>query len=124
MFSELQQLQSTDPAKFQQVTGDIAQKLKSAAGSATGPAAQFLSSLSDKFAQASQSGNLSSLTPSQGSQSGASSAQAAYQKHSGGHHHHGGGGNSEVQQVMESISQEVQQAVSPSSASTSTSAQS
>jgi len=74
LMSQLQQLSQTDPAKFKQVTAEISDKLKTEAGQASGQQAQFLSQLSDKFAQASQSGNLSALEPP---------------KHAGGHHHHG-----------------------------------
>jgi hypothetical protein len=71
MMSKLKDLASSDPEKFKEVTKKISDKL-SAAGDTD--AAQ-------KFAQASQSGDMSSLAPpSKGSGGG------------GHHHHHGGGG--------------------------------
>src|SRR5947207_621996 len=62
LFSLLQQLQQTDPTKFKQVTGDIASQLQSAAQQqgSTG-ASGFLTQLADKFQQASQTGDISSL---------------------------------------------------------------
>jgi hypothetical protein len=61
---ELQQLQQSDPAKFKEVTADIAKTLEADARSATGPQSQFLSELASRFEEASQSGSMSSLEPS------------------------------------------------------------
>jgi hypothetical protein len=72
LMSKLKQLQSTDPAQFKSVMADLSQKLKSAA-SQSGDAK--LGQLADRFAQAAQSGDLSSLQPK-----------------SGGPHKHGGHG--------------------------------
>jgi len=74
--SELQDLQKTDPDKFKQVTSEIADRLRQDASSATGQQATFLNKLADKFQQASQSGDMSSLQPPAG----------ASGHH--GHHHH------------------------------------
>ncbi|HVR61270.1 MAG TPA: hypothetical protein VMU50_05190 [Polyangia bacterium] len=88
LFGQLSSLASSDPAKFKQVTADIAQKLKDAAGSQDGKRADFLNQLSDKFTAASQSGSAADLAPQRA------------QGHHGGHGHHhrhaqgaeGGGG--------------------------------
>jgi len=74
--SELQDLAKSDPDKFKQVTSEIADKLRQEASSATGNQATFLGKLADKFEQASQSGDMSSLQPP----SGVSGHH--------GHHHH------------------------------------
>ncbi len=74
--SELQNLRKSDPDKFKQVTGEIADKLQQEASSATGQQATFPNKLADRFSQASQSGDMSALQPS-GGVSG----------HHGHHHH-------------------------------------
>ncbi len=71
---QLQQLQQTDPAKFKQVTADIASKLQEEAKQVGGSQGQALSKVADTFQQASQTGSLPDL------------------KSGGHHHHHGGGG--------------------------------
>ena len=81
LFSQLSDLASSDPDKFKQVTTDIAQKLKDAAGSQDGKRADFLNQLADKFSAASQSGSATDLAP-----------QRAQGHHGGHHHHHGQGG--------------------------------
>jgi hypothetical protein len=78
LMSELQKLQQTDPAKYQQVTGQIATNLQTAAQTAsaagnTTQAAQ-LTQLSNDFSSASKSGQLPNMQDL---------AQAV-----GGHHHH------------------------------------
>jgi hypothetical protein len=78
LMSELQQLQQTDPAKYQQVTEQIATKLQSAAQTAaaagdTTKAAQ-LTQLSNDFSSASKSGQLPNM-------------QDLAQAVGGGHHH-------------------------------------
>ena len=74
--SELQNLEKSDPDKFKQVTSEIAEKLRREASGATGTQATFLNKLADRFDQASQSGDMSSLQPP----SGVSGHH--------GHHHH------------------------------------
>ncbi len=74
--SELNDLATSDPAKFKQVTSDIAQKLRDAASSASGGQADFLTKLADKFQQASDSGGVSASKPPAGAGG-----------HHGGHHH-------------------------------------
>ena len=79
MLSQLQQLQQTDPAKYQQVTGQIATNLESAAQTAqtdgNSTLAAQLNKLATDFTNASQSGQLPNIQDL---------AQAA----SGHHHHH------------------------------------
>jgi len=82
LFSQLASLAQSNPADFKSVTADIAQKLKDAAGSATGSQADFLNKIADRFQSASQSGNISDLAPPQG-------GRAHGHRH---HGHHGGGG--------------------------------
>jgi len=78
MMSELQQLQQSDPSKFQQVTQQIATNLSSAAQTAQAngntSAANQLNQLAADFTNASKSGQMPS---------GQDLAQAL-----GGHHHH------------------------------------
>jgi hypothetical protein len=78
LMSMLQQLQQSDPAKYQQVTQQIAANLKTAAQTATSEgntaAASQLTQLSNDFTSASQSGQLPNVQDL---------AQAA-----GAHHHH------------------------------------
>jgi hypothetical protein len=78
LMSELQKLQQSDPAKYQQVTSQIATNLQTAAQTATAAgntsAATQLNQLSSDFANASKSGQLPSVQDL---------AQAI-----GGHHHH------------------------------------
>lgn len=85
LLSQLQSLQTSNPAEFQKVTADISTQLQAAARQAGGSQGQALSSLATKFQQASQTG---SLTPLQGltTQSGTS---VHGHRHGGGHHHGG-----------------------------------
>jgi hypothetical protein len=76
LLNQLQQLQQTDPTKFKSVMSSIADTLKTDAQSATGPQAQRLNALADKFSQAAQTGQMPDLQPP-GQQQGASA-----------HHHH------------------------------------
>jgi len=81
LVSQLQQLQQSDPTKYQQVTQQIATNLQSAAQTAQADgntiAANQLNQLSTDFSNASTSGQLPNLQDL---------AQATT-----GHHHHGGG---------------------------------
>ncbi len=114
LLNKLSQLQQQDPAKFKAVTQQISDELKTAAQSATGPQAAFLSKLSDDFAQASSSGNLSALQPQQhGSQQGS----AVHHHHGGGRH--GGGGAGSIESVLSTALDQVNQALSTDSASSS-----
>jgi hypothetical protein len=78
LMSQLADLAQSDPPTFKAVTAEIAQKLKAAAGAATGPEAAVLNKLADRFDAASQSGKASDLAPQQAA---------------GHHHHHGGSYN-------------------------------
>jgi len=64
LMKELSDLAQNDPAAFKAVAEQISEKLKEAASSAQGGQADFLNDLADKFAQAAQTGDLSSLRPS------------------------------------------------------------
>ena len=79
MLSELQQLQQSDPTKYQQVTGQIATNLQSAASTAQAngntQAATQLNQLATDFSNASQNGQLPNI-------------QDLAQAVGGGHHHH------------------------------------
>jgi hypothetical protein len=87
LLSELQQLQQTDPGKYQQVTQQIATNLQTAAQTAASEgntaAASQLTQLSTDFTDASASGQLPNIQDL---------AQAVGGGHH--HHHHGGGGES------------------------------
>jgi hypothetical protein len=78
LMNELQKLQQTDPAKYAQVTGQIATNLQTAAQTATAAGnttqATQLTQLSNDFSSASKSGQLPNVQDL---------AQAV-----GGHHHH------------------------------------
>ena len=111
--SKLQQLATSDPAKFKQVVTDIAAKLTQAAQqSGQTSQGQALSGLAAKFQTAAQTGDVSALEPAKPA---AGAVQAAYGSGGGaaatlqsltgqqgtaagqgagghhGHHHHGGG---------------------------------
>jgi hypothetical protein len=79
MIGELQQLQQSDPTKYQQVTQQVATNLQSAAQTAQAngntTAANQLNQLANDFTNASKSGQLPSI-------------QGLAQAIGGGHHHH------------------------------------
>ena len=77
LFSQLQQLETQDPAKFKQVLTDVANQLTTAAKSATGTDQKVLTNLADKFTKAA-AGDLSALQPP--SQTASSSVVSAYQQ--------------------------------------------
>jgi hypothetical protein len=76
LLNQLQQLQQSDPTKFKSVMSSIADTLKTDARNATGPMADRLNALADKFSQAAQTGQMPDLQP-KGQPQGTS-----------GHHHH------------------------------------
>lgn len=84
MMSQLQQLQQSDPAKYQQVTGQIATNLETASQTATAngntTAAAQLDQLSKDFSSASKTGQLPNI------QDLAQAVQG--HRHGHGHHHH------------------------------------
>jgi hypothetical protein len=77
LLSSLQDLATSDPAKFKQETSDIATQLNDAANNTTGDESSFLKGLANQFQQASDTGDASALTP----------------KHHG-HHSHASSGSS------------------------------
>ena len=77
LLNQLQQLQQTDPGKFKSVMSSIADTRKTDAKSATGPQAQRLNALADKFSQAAQTGQMPDLQP-----------KGQHQGAPGSHHHH------------------------------------
>jgi hypothetical protein len=82
LFSELQQLQTSNPAEFKQVLTDGAAKLQAAAAQQTDPkATAFLNNLAARFETAADTGNLAALNP-QTEGAGGAPVQG------GGHHHH------------------------------------
>jgi hypothetical protein len=89
MLSTLQQMQQSDPAKYQQVTGQIAQNLQSPAKTASAGGnvtqADQLSQLATDFSNASQNGQMPNL------QDLAQASGAGGHRHH--HHHHGGSGS-------------------------------
>ena len=89
MLSTLQQMQQSDPAKYQQVTGQIAQNLQSAAKTASAGGnvtqADQLSQLATDFSSASQNGQMPNI------QDVAQASGAGGHHHP--HHHHGGSGS-------------------------------
>ncbi len=116
MFQELESLAKSDPSKFKEVTGEIAQKLKDQANSTTDSnAQQFLSSLADKFTQASQTGDISSIEPPKGPPPGGappSGAQAYGRSQNDG-------AQDSLMSVFQSIAQLVDTAYQSSSAASS-----
>src|ERR1035437_4322469 len=63
MLSNLQDLATTDPAKFKQETADIATALNKAADNTTGDESSFIKGLASQFQQASDTGDASALAP-------------------------------------------------------------
>jgi hypothetical protein len=116
--AKLSQLLQQDPAKFKEVTQQISDQLKTAAQSASGPQAQFLTKLSGDFAQASSSGSLSALQPQ--SAGGEHATVGGHHHHGGGHHGGGGGGAGGVQAVLSNALAEVNQALSGTTANATT----
>ena len=84
LMSQLQNLETTDPAKAKQVLTSIASALSDKA-KASGNADPHLQELADKFSQAAQTGDLSGLKPS-GPPGGA---------HEPHHHHHASAGGAD-----------------------------
>ncbi|HUA17107.1 MAG TPA: hypothetical protein VMB25_00090 [Bryobacteraceae bacterium] len=85
ILSTLQQLQQSNPAEYQQITGEIATNLQGAAQTATSDgntqAAANLTQLSTDFQNASQNGQLPSVQD-------LAKAIGGGHHHFGGHHHH------------------------------------
>jgi hypothetical protein len=61
--SKLEDLATNDPEQFKKTTAAIAEKLKAAAGEATGREKEFLTSMAEKFATASDEGTTDAIQP-------------------------------------------------------------
>ncbi len=68
--SKLSDLEKTDPTKAKQVLSSIADKLNTAASSATGDEATHLKDLAAKFTKAADTGDLSGIQPPKGGPGG------------------------------------------------------
>ena len=113
LFSKLQQLQQTDPDKFKQVLTNIAGELQSAAKGKSGFEAQTLSDLATKFQNVANGGDISQLKPPSSSNSDQYTQQGAVStKHHHGHHHGTSGNQTDIKQVMSSVLDELNKAVS------------
>ncbi len=67
LFKKLEALAKSDPAKFKEAATEISAKLKEAADAANDPREKaMLTSISDKFSSAAESGDVSGLKPPQG----------------------------------------------------------
>ncbi len=132
LFSKLQKLKAQDPDKYKQVVSDLADKLKTAASSATGKDQEVLNNLASKFQDAANGGDLTLGPPANGAGSPKGAAAAYAQNssstqqglsgvghHKGGHHHQP---SAAVQQAFKSISGEVDTALGATSDSSSQSA--
>jgi hypothetical protein len=97
LMNTLQQLQESDPTKYQQVTQQIAGNLQKAASTAQADGkptlATGLNQLATDFTSASQSGQLPSVKDL---------AQAVQGGHHHGHHHGGGSGISQLLSALDS----------------------
>jgi hypothetical protein len=115
LMAKLSDLAQKDPAKLKEVLSSIASGLKAAASDDQGNAG--LSKLADRFSQAAQSGDLSSLAPPQQQQGNGGAAGAQHHHH---HHGHGGGSNegqhSAVQAVFSSALGTIDQALGSAAA--------
>ncbi len=69
LLSNLEDLATSNPAKFKQETGEIAASLKAAASNTTGNASSTFKDLASQFQQASDTGDASALAPKQQSYS-------------------------------------------------------
>lgn len=113
LFSKLQQLQQTDPDKFKQVLTNIAGELQNAAKGKSGFEAQALSDLATKFQNVANGGDISQLKPPSSSNSDQYTQQGAVSaKHHHGHHHGTSGTQTDIKQVMSSVLDELNKAVS------------
>lgn len=82
-YSQLQQLQSTDPATAKEVMSEIASKLREKAKDLSGKQAEMMNGLADKFEQAAKTGDISLVkppSPPPGADTG--NALATYEKYS------------------------------------------
>ncbi len=121
MISKLSALASSDPDKFKTLTAQIASQLTTAANNASGPEADFLKQLAQKFTDASQTGDASKLQPSGHHHRHHHHASAAYASQSstadststassGSQQSTGTGPSADVKALFDQIEQEVAQA--------------
>ncbi len=97
MMSQLAKLQTSDPAQFKAVTQGISEELSSQAKNSQDPMqSQVLSSLSKKFAQASQTGSMSALGQHHGGGGHGSKTKGA-----------GGGDDEGMSAVFSTIAQDI-----------------
>jgi hypothetical protein len=98
MMSTLQQLRRSDPAKYQQVTQQIASNLQDAAqtAQANGDSADRLNQLAGDFSSASKSGDLPNMPDM---------AKALGGHHHGHGHHHVAAANSDASSANQTLSQ-------------------
>ncbi|MGD0209919.1 MAG: hypothetical protein ABSC14_02935 [Desulfomonilia bacterium] len=113
LFSQLQQLQQSDPDKFKQVMTNIAGELQSAAQGKDGFEAKLFSDLATKFQNVANGGDISQLMPPTPSSSDQYTQQGSVSaKHHHGHHHGTGGAQNDIKQVMSNVIDELNKAVS------------
>ena len=107
LVSQLQQLATSNPTEFKQVTSAISSQLSQAAQQTSGNASTFLTNLANQFQTASQSGSTASITLG---------------KQSGGHHGHGhgGGGGGSTAALLAAASQTTSSTTSASAVASST----
>ncbi len=121
LLSQLQDLQTSDPTKFTQLMTQEASKLQAAATQAgiNTPQGQILSSMAQKFQSVANGGSLSQLAPvahhdhhHHHISAGASSAQGTYnQNGQTSTATSAGSASSSVQQILQGIFSDLQQAV-------------
>jgi hypothetical protein len=125
LLSGLQRLQQQDPAKFQRVLNSVADQLQAAAKQQSKDSqAQFFNQLAQEFRQAAQTGNLSGLITSQSASSARHRVHFAYAQNLHGAHQSalaslfvagpGTPANAAVQQVLSSITSQVENALNRS----------
>ena len=121
MFSQLEKLQKSDPAKFKQVVSDIADKLEAASKDSTAEgASSMLSDLAAKFRDVANGGDISEIKPPEspsysGSQDGISQyklQQAGTQSNLLSGSTASSSSSSSLQDLFNSIFDEVNKAVS------------
>jgi len=65
LMKKLDSLRTTDPTKFKAVTAEIGKQLKALAAENSGPAAEHLNEMSNRFAASSKTGAMEALRPQQ-----------------------------------------------------------
>jgi hypothetical protein len=117
--SQLQNLAKSDPTRFKAVTQNISEQLSTEAKSATNSQqSKFFTDLSDKFAEASKSGSMSSLKFDGGSHPHTGNTSSALGKYSG---HENSGMSGAFSQVGSIISNALANVGSTTAASSTTS---